>query len=191
MTYDTRDVDLDARSGVFVEGELFPFYEADNNEFALRTTLEGRTYFTPASLGDVTLAGRARIGSITGITIPDAPPQLLFFSGGGGSVRGFSFLSNGVTLDNGDIVGGRSLLEFSGEVRTRISETIGIVGFLDAGLVGADTLPDFEEEFEVGIGAGLRIATGLGPLRFDVARGLDLEDDDPEITFFIGIGQSF
>lgn len=66
-----------------------------------------------------------------------------------------------------------------------------MVGFVDAGYVGADSVPDFSQKFRVGVGAGLRYYTGLGPLRADVAVPLDRHEGDPRLAFYIGLGQAF
>lgn len=192
LTFDDRDDTLDAKRGSFAEAEIFPFVESKRfSEIAVRSTVEVRNYQTFGENDLVTLAGRARLGSITGIAQNRVPSQFLFFSGGGGSVRGYPFLSNGVDQPGGGVIGGLSLLEISGEVRTRITDTIGVVGFVDAGLVSADALPDLSDPFEVGVGVGLRYNTGFGPLRIDVARGLDLDPGDPQFGLYIGLGQAF
>ena len=191
LTYDDRDDPLDARRGTFAEAKLFPFYERRYDDIAARAELELRNYQTVGNENGITLAGRAKVGSVVNIPALSAPPQTLFFSGGGGSVRGYPFLSNGVTLDNGVVVGGLSVIELSGEMRTRFTETIGGVAFVDAGLVGAGTFPKLTDPWAVGIGAGLRWQTGLGPLRIDLARGLDLSGSDPAIALYIGLGQAF
>ena len=51
------------------------------------------------------------------------PANLRFYAGGGGSVRGFGYQLAGKLNDDDDPIGGRSLLELSGEVRVRITET--------------------------------------------------------------------
>ena len=87
--------------------------------------------------------------------------------------------------------GGRSLIEGSAELRARVTDTIGVVAFADAGYVDADSFPEFSEDLKVGVGAGLRYITGLGPIRLDVASPLDPGPDDPDVAFYVGIGQAF
>jgi len=160
LTYERRDVPLDATKGYYLDLEAFPFYESKNGKFGLRTTAEARAYTTLGQSDKFVLAGRAKIGSVGGLTLTEAPPQVLFFSGGGGSIRGFQFQANGVTLPGGQEVGGRSLIEASAEVRTKLNENFGIVGFIDAGIVGPNATPDFTAEIDVGVGMGLRWRTG-------------------------------
>ena len=191
LTYERRDVPLDATKGYYLDLEAFPFYESKNGKFGLRTTAEARAYTTLGQSDKFVLAGRAKIGSVGGLTLTEAPPQVLFFSGGGGSIRGFQFQANGVTLPGGQEVGGRSLIEASAEVRTKLNENFGIVGFIDAGIVGPNATPDFTAEIDVGVGMGLRWRTGLGPLRIDVARAVNRKASDPVIGVYIGLGQAF
>ena len=42
------------------------------------------------------LAGRAKVGSYVGPDIEESPPDMLFFAGGGGSIRGYAYRSIGV-----------------------------------------------------------------------------------------------
>lgn len=72
-----------------------------------------------------------------------------------------------------------------------MTETIGIVPFIDAGAAYAETIPDFSEGIRVGAGLGLRYYTGLGPLRFDVTVPLTPRDEDPSVGFYVGLGQAF
>jgi translocation and assembly module TamA len=110
-------------------------------------------------------------------------------------VRGYAFRNIGVIRENDEgedvVTGGRSLIEGSVELRTRITDTIGLVGFADAGYVGDDSFPDFSEDLRVGVGVGLRYLTGLGPIRLDVAIPLDRRPEDPSVAFYVGIGQAF
>lgn len=191
LTYERRDVPLDATKGYFLKVDAFPFYESKTDQFGLRATAEGRAYTTLGASDKYVLAGRARVGAVTGIGLTQAPPQVLFFSGGGGSVRGFQYQSNGVTLPGGQEIGGRSLVELSGELRTKISDNFGVVGFIDGGLVGPDPTPDFSQPFKIGAGVGLRWRTGLGPLRVDIARALNRTAGDPVVGVYIGLGQAF
>jgi translocation and assembly module TamA len=136
------------------------------------------------------LAGRGKVGMLVGAPIAETPPNKLFLAGGGGSVRGYPYRSIGVE-ENGQINGGRSLVEASLEARMRVTAAIGVVGFVDAGHVGAEAIPDFSERFRIGVGAGLRYQTGLGPIRLDVAAPLNRRPGDPRVAFYVGIGQAF
>lgn len=191
LTYDTRDNEADATEGFFVEAMVEPFFEFNYGNAVARATLEGRTYYGFGDDNRLVAAGRLKIGSLAGAPIEEVPPDRLFFAGGGGSVRGYEFRGIGVETFDGGLIGGRSLMEASVELRGRITETIGLVGFVDAGYVGAESFPSFDEDVKLGAGVGLRYLTGLGPIRADVAIPLNPGDDDPSFAFYFGIGQAF
>lgn len=194
LTYDSRDSKVDPARGYYLEGLLSPFYEIEYGNFATKFTAEGRTYYGFGEDNRFVLAGRLKLGSIVGADIGELPPDQLFFAGGGGSVRGYAYRNIGVNVErDGDtyVIGGRSLIESSVEARVRLTETIGAVGFVDAGYVGEESFPDFAEKLRLGVGAGIRYNTGLGPIRFDVAVPLDRTNDDPSFAFYVGIGQAF
>ncbi|MCO5065348.1 MAG: autotransporter assembly complex protein TamA [Rhizobiaceae bacterium] len=192
LTYDSRDKPVDATRGTYLDGTIEPFYEAEYGNFASRFTGEARGYLGFGEKRPFVLAGRVKLGSVVGASIAELPPDVLFFAGGGGSVRGYGYRTIGVPVAGTDLVtGGRSLIEASVEARARVTDTIGVVGFIDAGYVGAETFPDFDEDLKLGVGGGLRYYTGLGPLRLDVAVPLDPGPDDPDVAFYVGIGQAF
>ncbi len=191
VLYDSRNNKPDPSSGFYAEANLQPFYEFHYGNFATRMTAEGRAYYGLDAKDRIILAGRLKLGSIVGASIADLPPDQLFFAGGGGSVRGYAYRNIGVVTNTGDIIGGRSLVEASGEVRTRITDTIGAVAFVDAGAVGEQSFPDFSQPMRVGVGGGLRYLTGLGPLRLDVAVPMDRRSGDPRLGFYVGLGQAF
>lgn len=190
IIYDSRDNKVDATQGYYFETTLEPFYEFNYGNAAVRFTAEGRGYYGFGADDRFVIAGRVKIGSIGGAPIDEVAPDKLFFAGGGGSVRGYAYRNIGIETPNG-VVGGRSLIEGSAELRAKVTDSIGVVGFVDAGYVGADTFPQFSEDLRLGVGGGLRYLTGLGPIRLDAAVPLDPRDGDPDFAFYVGIGQAF
>jgi translocation and assembly module TamA len=136
------------------------------------------------------IAARGAIGTIVGASLPDIPPDRRFYLGGGGSIRGYDYRSVGPKID-GNVVGGLSFWDSSLEFRYRVTNTIGIVPFVDAGAAYEDSLPDFSEGVQVGAGIGLRYYTPLGPIRLDVAVPINPRDDEPSVAFYVGLGQAF
>lgn len=191
LTYDSRDNATDATEGFFLDGTLEPFYEMEYGNFAARFTGEARAYYGFGEDDRVVAAARVKLGSIVGAPIAEVPPDKLFFAGGGGSVRGYGYRTIGVPAADDEITGGRSLIEGSAELRAKVTKSIGVVAFVDAGYVGAESFPDFEEDLKIGAGVGLRYLTGLGPIRLDAAVPLDPGKDDPSFAFYVGIGQAF
>ena len=191
LVYDSRDNEADATEGYYAEVTAEPFYEFNYGNAAAVLTAEGRAYYGFGEDNRFVAAGRIKVGSLVGSPISETAPDRLFFAGGGGSVRGYAYRNIGVEVPGGQIVGGRSLIEGSAELRARVTESIGVVGFVDAGYVGADSFPEFDEAVRVGAGAGVRYLTGLGPIRLDVAVPLDPRPGDPDVAFYVGIGQAF
>ncbi len=187
LTWDSRDTALDARSGRYLRLELEPFYEARKANPGARLALDARTYH---ALSDRTvLAGRLQLGSLLGPEAADAPPDALFYSGGGGTVRGQPYQALGADHGQGVSLGGRSFAGLSGELRFAMTETLGLVGFADAGFVGAD--PDGAAgDWHAGAGLGLRYDTPVGPLRLDLAGPVGGDTGDG-LQLYIGIGQAF
>jgi len=187
--WDGRDDAQDPTSGFYLAATAEPFYETMRGYLAFRSTAEARAYWGMADDRFV-LAGRAKLGALAGPALADLPPDRLFFAGGGGSVRGYAYRGIGVDNPDGTVTGGRYLLEGSLEARFKATDEIGIVGFIDGGYVAADTFPGLDQ-LRLGVGAGLRYYTSLGPLRLDFAVPLNKRARDPDYAIYVGIGQSF
>lgn len=191
IVYDSRDIPSDARSGLYLEATIEPFYEFTRSSTGVALTGEARAYQSLTDDDSIVLAARLKIGTLMGPSIADTAPDRLFLAGGGGSVRGYGYRTIGVAQPNDEITGGRSLLEGSVELRARVTDTVGLVAFADMGQVGEDSFLDFSEDLKVGVGAGLRYLTPLGPIRLDVGVPLNAGPNDPDFAVYIGIGQSF
>ncbi|MDQ0325503.1 translocation and assembly module TamA [Rhodopseudomonas julia] len=191
LEYDTRDNKLDPAEGIHATLSGEPFYEFYEEYPALRSQAELATYYSFDRRGYYVLAARAKAGNVVGPSIEDLPASRRFLAGGGGSVRGYSYETIGVGLPNGETTGGKSLLEGSLEFRARVTDSIGVVPFVDIGTVSEDAIPDFSEDLKIGVGVGLRYYTGLGPIRVDVAMPLDPGKDDSDYAIYVGIGQAF
>ena len=189
--FDTRNNKLDATRGFYARAGLKPFHEFNFGNSAVQGELEGRAYLPLGADDRLVLAGRVSLGSIAGPDVSQIPENFLFFAGGGGSVRGYGFKNIGVVAADGSVTGGKSKIEASAELRFRATERFGGVVFADAGLVSARAFPDFDQDLRIGIGAGIRYNTGLGPIRLDVAMPLNRRPGDPSFSFYAGIGQAF
>ena len=134
---------------------------------------------------------RASVGSIVGSSRSNVPRSKRFFAGGGGSIRGFGYQEAGPEDDSGDPIGGRSLFEASGEFRFKVTDSIGMVAFVDAGNVYETNYPDLSEDLYVGAGLGLRYYTGFGPVRFDVGVPVTERGNADAFQIYISLGQAF
>lgn len=169
-----------------------PFWDTvDTSLSFLKARISYRHYYQVSESPWLVLAGRAAFGTITGASRDSIPADERFFSGGGGSVRGYRFQFAGQLDQNNEPVGGASFLESSVELRARVSESIGVVGFVDAGSAFEAETYDASEELFFGAGVGLRYLTPIGPFRADIAFPLDKRDVDDDFQFYISLGQAF
>jgi translocation and assembly module TamA len=190
LGYDTSNSLLDPTSGFRLTGRLSPEAQKQNGggyDAYARALIEGSTYF--GATDSIVLAARARVGSIVGAGRATIAPSRRYYSGGGGSVRGFGFQELGPRDANNDPLGGRSLTEFAVEARYRVGD-YGIVPFIDAGRVGDETAPSLSG-MRYGAGIGGRYYTNFGPLRLDVATPLKRRAGESKVALYISIGQAF
>ena len=190
LTWDRRDDLLDPTKGFYFKAQATPYIDFDSQDPGGKVRLDARAYRALGDSDRIVLAGRAQFGALIGPDLLDTPPEFLFYSGGGGTVRGQPYQSLFVDLGGGNGIGGRSFLGFSGEVRAKVTDTISIVGFADAGYIGAESIYDGTGAWHSGAGLGLRYDTTVGPLRLDVAGPLG-GDTGNGVQIYIGIGQAF
>ena len=140
------------------------------------------------------VAARVQAGAIFGSDLLETPRDDLFFSGGGGTVRGQPYRSLGIAVTRGFgpqfLIGGKYFLAGSLELRAKVSDKIGVVGFVDWGSIGLDSFTGATAESHAGAGLGLRYDTGLGPIRLDVAAPISGATGEG-VQIYVGLGQSF
>nr|WP_244314150.1 autotransporter assembly complex family protein [Roseibium denhamense] len=190
LTFDNRDDPLNPSKGIFANIFAEPAYDTFNSTAMGFVRGTASSYLALDDAKRFILAGKVTAGTIVAPSVRDVPASRRFIAGGGGSIRGYAYRNVGPRV-NGEISGGRSLIELSGEVRVKMTDTIGVVGFVDAGNAYEDSIPDFSGGLKVGVGAGLRYFTPIGPLRIDAAVPLDPEQDDPDFALYVGLSQAF
>jgi translocation and assembly module TamA len=89
------------------------------------------------------------------------------------------------------VIGGRSLFLVSAELRAKVTDTIGVVPFFDAGNAYATDFPNFSAPLYKAVGIGLRYYTAIGPIRADLAFPLDKRAGADRVAFYVSIGQAF
>ncbi|TRO97232.1 BamA/TamA family outer membrane protein [Glycocaulis profundi] len=194
LAYDDRDDRLDPTQGIAGELTLRPGYTfGDDTAQYVRAEFAARTYFSLAER--VVIAVQGRVGSLLGADAEQVPADIRFFSGGGGSVRGYGYQTLSPRLPSPvtgelEIFGGRSLLEGAVEARYRFSDTLGFVAFVDAGAASFRTYPDVSD-LRYGAGVGVRYYPGFGPIRADIATPIDPRPGDDPVQLYISIGQAF
>ncbi|MEL7012013.1 MAG: BamA/TamA family outer membrane protein, partial [Pseudomonadota bacterium] len=190
LTYDSRDVELDATEGAFAQLDFMPFVGLDNDAAGARVYLDVRNYVAFGQDSRFVFATRGQLGSVAGANASEVPPEMLFFSGGAGTVRGQEYESLGIPLTPALQFGGRSILAVSAELRAQIKGPWGVVGFVDYARIGEGSFFDGFTEDHAGAGFGVRYDTGLGPIRVDVATSI-LGDTGDNFELYVGIGQAF
>lgn len=184
---------LNPTSGQRASLEVTPWFPFGGDTKSPFTSIlfNGSTYHDLGNEGRYVAAARVGVGSILGTSLTDIPPNHRFYAGGGGSVRGYGFQKAGPLNRFDDPIGGRSLFEIGAELRIKVTETIGVVPFVDAGTVFDSAYPDFSEPLRVGAGLGLRYYTGFGPLRLDVGVPLNPSSGDARWQLYLSLGQAF
>ena len=192
FNWDRSDDRLDPTRGGRLSLENEPFVDIFGNDLVFnKSRLEYAHYLQVLDEPRVVLAGRSAIGTLLGAARAEIPANLRFYAGGGGSVRGFAFQTAGELDQEDDPIGGRSLFEASGEVRVRVTETIGVVAFVDVGAAFTSRFPDFDHELRIGAGPGIRYFSPIGPLRVDLGFPVNPRDSDDAFQLYISIGQAF
>lgn len=194
LTWDRRDDPRNAASGTYLDAEVMPFLGFDTTGSGARVTFDGRAYRSLGTPGRLVAAVRVQGGAVLGPDLLETPRDLLFLSGGGGTVRGQPYRSLGIPVSRlvgpEFLIGGKYFLGGSIELRAKVTERIGVVGFVDAGSIGLDGFLDDGSEQHAGAGLGLRYDTGFGPIRMDVAAPVSGTTGDG-VQVYIGLGQSF
>ncbi|HOE40629.1 MAG TPA: autotransporter assembly complex family protein [Rhodoferax sp.] len=135
------------------------------------------------------LSLRGQVGAVVAKDGASLPATQLFLAGGDNSVRGYSLRSIGTDLKDGQVSAGRYMVVGSLEWQHPITRN-GVltewesVLFVDAGAV-ADRPADLQAK--VGVGAGARWKSPVGPLQIDLAYGVD----DRKWRLHMNLGFSF
>ena len=117
-------------------------------------------------------------------TIGTLPPSLRFHAGGDRSIRGYAWREVGprIGLDGDRFpVGARNVATGSIEYEQYFGGPWGAAVFVDSG-----SAFNSDPEWRTGVGIGLRWKSPVGPLRVDLARGLN--DPDSSFQLYLNIG---
>lgn len=193
VTWDRRDSKTDAKNGFYIDAEVKPFYGLAGSGSGARLYSDMRAYRGFGAEDRFVLAGRLQVGAVFGAGLLQARRDDLFYSGGGGTVRGQPYQSLGVTATVGGNtfkVGGTHFMGLSLEGRAKVTPKIGVVGFVDAGRVDNGAFFDAAGDWHAGAGLGLRYDTGFGPIRVDIAAPVGGSTGKGG-QIYVGLGQAF
>ena len=192
INYDSTDSKLAPTKGVRATLRVAPYINALPHGLTMvQSKAQVSAYHAFDEEARYILAGRIGAGSTIGTRIADVPANRRFFVGGGGSVRGYRYRS--LSPHNGfdGPTGGLSYFEASVEARVRVTETIGIVPFMDAGMAFDTPFPSFSSSIRESVGLGLRYFTPIGPIRIDFAVPIARRPGESKFGVLIGVGESF
>ena len=189
---DSRDDFFDPGRGVLANLQVRQRGLAfqSNREF-LQVTGEGRWYLGLPFRSVMAFRGAGgvilKLGS--GVVVPNVER---FFAGGMNSVRGWGVNRLGPRDETGEPTGGRSRVEGSVEIRTRVFRYFGTALFLDVGNVASGLDAAVPVDLKWAAGGGVRYLSPIGPVRLDV--GVRLSEDPSEsgqVQYHLSLGQAF
>jgi translocation and assembly module TamA len=195
--YDTVLNPFNPDSGIRTRFQLEPVFDINDNFTPfIKTTVGFQNFWT--SENDITLATRLRWGAIwygdtLGSSSTDIPNLELYSAGGSTSLRGYAYQSikSAQVDENGDAIGGTQRWLAVNELRARLNDSWGVVGFWDIGKVGSELSDVQQPGWYSGIGLGVRYYTRFAPIRLDVAVPLDKRPDDGKFLIYVSLGQAF
>ncbi|OOF30681.1 autotransporter assembly complex protein TamA [Salinivibrio proteolyticus] len=120
-------------------------------------------------------------GALISEEFSEAPPSLRFFAGGDNSIRGYAFETVSPVDDSGQLSGARYMLTGTLEYQYRLGGNWWWALFADGGDAWTHNL-----SWKRAAGTGIRWSSPVGPIRLDVARGFDNDDDDFRIHLTLG-----
>lgn len=169
---------LELGAGYTLSGQRLPFTRAYGrwmNVIPLGRVPDGDT---AAVARQSRIALRAELGAITAKETAQIPSTLRFLTGGDTTVRGYAYQQIGTVDASGATVAGRYLAVASAEWQKPIVWNGQLTAFESAVFVDAGNVADKARELskpKVGVGAGLRWRSPVGPLQADVAYGVDVK----------------
>ncbi len=138
----------------------------------------------------LTVALRIKAGSIFSNDDDGfVPYEERFYSGGSSSNRGWGRAELGPKDDEGQPLGGKSVLENNIEFRYPIYSIVSGVAFLDFGNVWQSEFTYKLDDLRYASGLGIRVDTPIGPVRLDVAT--PIYEGAAKVQYFISVGHAF
>jgi len=136
------------------------------------------------------LSGRLGLATPFGGT-EDLVIEDRFKAGGSTTIRGYREERVGPVDSSNNPEGGDLRVLFNVEYRFPIWRFLGGVTFFDAGMV-TPRVRDFAwDQFYPGAGGGLRLATPIGPVRFDVGYALRQLRNEDRVQLYVTVGHAF
>ena len=222
---DTRDDPFEPSRGTAIAMETELASRALGSAIGFSKTFVSGSFFKTLSQSSrVVFAAGSRLGLAWGfpqtlqLDVGDNPGKVRrtlalplserFFAGGDTTVRGYALdrlgapsRTPGGTIDqDGFPQGGNAMIIVNTELRLRLTGTLGLVTFLDAGNVYAEVQRLSLRRLRSGAGFGIRYSSPVGPIRVDLGFKLGeryffgdetSRTQEPLTALHISIGQAF
>lgn len=150
------------------------FYSAKASSTWIRTYADNHRFYLRGEIGYLRAGEFGRI-----------PPALRYFAGGDMSVRGFGYKKISPKDKNGDLTGGSHLMTATGEYQYQVYPNWWGAVFYDTGLSAHRYQA---KDTHSGVGAGVRWASPIGAIKFDIATPVRSPNDQKGVQFYIGLG---
>ncbi|MGQ0287358.1 autotransporter assembly complex protein TamA [Pasteurellaceae bacterium 22721_9_1] len=131
------------------------------------------------------MVSRVDLGWLHTKDLQRMPPAMRFFAGGDRSVRGYGYKKISPKDNKGKLIGASRLLTGSLEYQYQVYPSWWLATFYDVGLA-ADAYK--VNELRHGAGLGVRWASPVGAIKFDIATPVRDKDNSKNIQFYIGLG---
>jgi outer membrane protein assembly factor BamA len=186
LNYDTRDKPLEPTKGYWLNARLSGSLQSAvfSDATYLKSLLSG-AYIT--SFDEHVFGAKLKWGTLR-VYNGEVPSSYHFYAGGMNSNRAYTYRDLGPKNSSGDPIGFTSLIEGSFEYRFPIYQKFRGVFFSDITFASDKTIPDYANEGYLGVGAGFRYVTPIGPIAIDV--GFD-PDDTRQYAIHLRIGELF
>ncbi len=178
---------IELGGGMTLGNQRDPFFRTQLHWLTVWSLGAQQDQLSAARAGRIAL--RAEGGAVVARDRAVLPSTQLFLTGGDASVRGYAFHAIGAAQTNGQIIPGRYLANASVEWQRPISVNGQLTDwesavFLDAGAV-ADKPSALKAK--VGVGAGVRWKSPVGPLQMDLAYGVAVK----RVRLHLSVGFTF
>ena len=189
----SADSPVDPTSGLTLNLRLTPSWQYLEPRFSYLMHSSSLSGYQSFADNLVTLALRLGMANVFDAKKQTIPLPDRVFGGSENALRGYRRGSISPLNKEGEPVGGRSMLTASFEIRLRPQKHLGWVAFYDIGNVYNEQMPrPTDRSLLQSLGLGVRYATPIGPIRFDIAFPLQRRRNiDSIFQIYFSIGQAF
>ena len=193
FTFDRRDNPLNPQAGYTINFDYQFSSEAllsDADFYSFGARVSTVTPLSAFSRFSVAASSRAAAAWTFGET-DIIPISERYYAGGRNSVRGFRENSLGPLGSMGSVLGGDTYFVNNFELRYRLTDTVSLHSFFDAGTVFLRDNSLSIDDLRTSSGAGVRYLSPIGPIGIDLGVPLDERSGEPSMRVHFSIGSNF